>query len=147
MSYIYQDKARWDWWFKVVLILPLVIIAFAFFSDFKMGEVARYVVIAVVVVLGFIFWLVMPRRFFIMEDRIRFVQGLGISFSVPYDRVEIVRELSKSSFNINLTTSNDTAIELVVNRGRNINFSPENRDEFIKKLNDTIKKWKTGSDR
>jgi hypothetical protein len=144
MNYIYQDTAKYDMWFKVVLVLPLVVIAFALFSDFKMGEVAKYVVIGVVAVIGLAFWLLMPRRFILMEDRIKFIQGLGLSFNVNYDRIEIARELTKSSFNINLSTSNVTAIELVVKHGMNINFSPENRDEFIKKLNGALEKWRVG---
>lgn len=144
MNYIYQDSAKYDMWFKVVLVLPVVVIAFALFADFKMGEETKYIVIAVVAVVGLAFWLFMPRRFIIMEDRIKFIQGIGMSFSVSFDRIEIARELNKSSFNINLSTSNLTAIELVMKRGMNINFSPENRDEFIKKLNESVEKWRAG---
>lgn len=142
---LHQDEARYDLLFRVVQVLPLVIIAFAFFSDFKLGEQVKYIVIGIVFVVGFAFWLLMPRRFCIMDDRIKFVQGLGLSFSISYDRIEKARELAKSAFNINLMTSNSTAIELVMIRGTNINFSPVNRDEFINKLNQSINKWKAGA--
>ena len=144
MNYIYQDTARYDMWFKVVLLLPAVVIAFAIFGNFKMGEEAKYIVIAVVAVVGLAFWLLMPRRFIIFEDRLKFIQGIGISFSVSFDRIEAARELGKTAFNINLSTSNTTAIELVVKQGMNINFSPEDRDEFIKKLNQSVEKWRAG---
>lgn len=144
MDYIYQDSAKYDLWFKVVLVLPVVVIAFALFADFKMGEETKYIVIAVVAVIGLAFWLLMPRRFLIMEDRLKFIQWIGMSFSVSFDRIKTARELTKSGFNINLSTSNQTAIELVLNRGMNINFSPENRDEFIKKLNKAVEEWRVG---
>jgi hypothetical protein len=145
MSYIYQDTPRYDTWFKVVLVLPLVVIAFALFSDFKIGEMAKYVVIAVVAVVGLAFWLSMPRRFIIMEDHLKFFLWIGLSFSVPFDRIEVARELNKSAFNINLSTSNTSAVELVVKRGRNINFSPEDRDKFIRQLNKAVEKWREAS--
>jgi hypothetical protein len=142
MSYIYQDAAKYDIWFKVVLVLPLVVIGFTLFNDFKMGEMVKYIVIAVVAVIGLAFWFSMPRRFIIMEDHLKFILGIGLSFSVSFDRIEFARELNRSAFNINLTTSNVSAVELVVKRGRNINFSPEDRDKFIRQLNQAVEKWR-----
>jgi hypothetical protein len=145
MSYIYQDTARWDTWFKVVLVLPVVVIGFAIFGNFKLGEEVKYIVIAVVAVIGIAYYLLMPRRFIILEDRLKFIQGLGISFSVSFDRINIARELNRSVFNINLSTSNESAIELVMKRGRNINFSPGDRAKFIRQLNKAVETWRESS--
>lgn len=146
MSYlIHEDKAKYDTWFKVVLILPVAVIIFAFFSDFKTGDVGKYTVIGIVLLVGIIYWLVMPRRFYIMDDKIKLELGLNLSFSISYDRIETVRELHRSSFNINFATSNLTPIEIVMKKGMNINFSPENRELFIDKCNDAIVKWKAGT--
>jgi hypothetical protein len=142
---LYQDSARYDLFFRVIQALPLAVIIFAAFSDFKMGEQVKYIVMAVVFVIGLIFWLLMPRRFYIMEDRIKFIQGVGLSFDVHYDRIEAARELGRSGFSINLSTSNTMRVELVMKKGMNINFSPENSDEFIKKLNKTMSDWRSGS--
>jgi hypothetical protein len=142
---LYQDSARYDLLFRVIQALPLAVIVFAAFSDFKMGEQVKYIVMGVVFIVGLSFWILMPRRFYIMEDRIKFIQGLGLSFNVRYDRIEQARELGRSAFNINLSTSSATPIELVMKKGMNINFSPEDRDEFLKKLNKAISDWRMGS--
>jgi hypothetical protein len=129
----------------VIFFLPIVVIIYALFADFRFGEETRYIVIAVVAVLGLAFWLLMPRRFIIMEDRLRVIQALGLSFSISFNNIEIARELNKSVFNINLSTSKLTAIELVRKQGRNINFSPEDRDKFIRQLNKAVEKWRETS--
>jgi hypothetical protein len=142
MSYIYQDTAKYDVLFKVIFVLPIVVIIYALFADFRLGETTKYIVIAVVAVIGLAFWLLMPRRFIILEDRLKIIQGLGLSFSVSFSNIEIARELNRSVFNINLSTSKLTAIELVRKRGRNITFSPEDRDKFIKQLNRAVENWR-----
>jgi hypothetical protein len=142
---LYQDNAKYDLMFRVVQVLPLAIIVFAYFSEFKWGEQVKYIVMGVVFIIGVAFWLLMPRRFYIMEDRIKFMQGLGLSFSIRYRNIEAIGRNITTKFRLNLSTYRSEPVVLVRKKGMNVAFTPENEDEFIRKCSQAINTWKAGA--
>ena len=143
MNYvIYEDKARYDAWFKIVLGLPIIFILAATYFGSKEPESIIYLTGAALMI-AVIFWLIMPRKFFIMDDKLQIKMGGPFSMKIKYDNIKIVRKLSfkGTTFGMNFATSSKTPIEIIVKKGINLNFSPENRDQFLQNINEAMKKW------
>ena len=143
MNYvIYEDKARYDSWFKIILGLPIIFILAATYIGSKEPESIIYLAGAALM-MAVIFWLVMPRKFFIMDDKLQIKMGGPFSMKIKYSNIKIAREMNfkETNFGMNFATSSKTPIEIIVKKGINLNFSPENRDLFLLNLNEAIKKW------
>jgi uncharacterized protein YdgA (DUF945 family) len=144
-SVLYKDDALYDWWFKFVLALPvLAVVSISFFTS-RTDALSIILIVLAAALVGLAFWFIMPRKYFVLEDRLRVKLGGPFSMNVKYDNIKSVRELNFSSaaFGLNFATSMDTPIEVKVKKGLNFNFSPTNRGLFLKQLNEAIYQWKT----
>ena len=143
MDYIISEhKAKYDNWIKTILPLPLAIVLFTSFMLRKKEPEAILVLGGSFILLIFIFWLIMPRKFLIMSNKMKIILGASVSFNIPYNNIDLVRELGGKNFGINYSTSLKTAVEIVVKKGMNINFSPENRGQFIQDIDKAMEIWR-----
>jgi hypothetical protein len=151
---LYQDKPRWDLWVKVLIAFaPLLtlVLGFIFLLDYlgyiETGEPKSEVMIATIVLFAvtaftlLLYWAVFPKRFIVLQDRLRLKCG-AFSFQVPFKDIKEVKATEGIMFmGWSFVTSLKSQIEIARKMGMNVRISPSNRELFLKYLSLALKDW------
>ncbi len=153
---LYEDNIKYDFWVKVALVFPVVLlIAMGLFfyvdahykdvipsepaKDSNMGAIVLFASAPFVL---FVYWMVLPRKIFILQDRVRLRFG-QFFWNVPFETIESVkasRGLGAWCFH-NSITCYRTQIEIVRKNRGNIRVSPNNRDRFLDSVHRALSDW------
>jgi hypothetical protein len=145
---IYKDDARYDTWFKIVLALPIAILVLnAVFLIANSQAAAMLIVFAVALFLVLIFWLVLPRKFVVMQDKLVIELGGPFSFKIAYKDIKSAGKINWKSknFAMNFTSSIQNTVNVTASKGLSINFSPSHSEQFLQNLNEAMEKWKNNN--
>ncbi len=156
-SALFEDTIKYEFWAKILLSLPVILLlamgAFFYYSAHYRDAVPNEVEIAfhtasIVLFLTapfilLVYWLVLPTKIFILQDRIRIKYG-QFYWNIRFDTIEAVKPakgipplVSNSS-----VTSYRSQIEIVRKGKMNIRLSPSQRDRFIEYANRALSDWK-----
>ena len=148
---VYEDSSKYDLWIKVLLGLAPVLFLVLGFLNYQgvlpneteaEARTASIVLFASLAFILLLYWAVLPRRFQILEDRIKVVLGGPFSFSIHFDGIKTARKVKGlAHFGINFATSVNR-IEMVRGRGMNVLLSPRNQDLFLENLNKALSNWR-----
>lgn len=141
---IYEDTPRYDVWFKAIILLPaffLLLAAFQLIGNEKQSALGLFAIAALMVA---IFWAVIPRKYCILEDRLRIILGGFFRFDVPFASIDIARKPEGVTFGINFATSmhNRNAVQIIRPGKINVNITPTRPEEFITQLNKALDYWR-----
>ena len=143
---IHEGSIKYETWAKVLLGLPILLVTamgvyFYDASRLKDGlsaataqgfQAASIILFATGPFILFIYWLVLPRKIYILQDRIRIKYG-QFYWNVRFDTIESM----KTARGIPLVWSNSSVtsyrnqIEILRIKKMNIRLSPDNRDQFL----------------
>jgi len=140
---IYEDTPRYDAIFKAIMVLPVFfIIVGAYYLTSAEAE-ASISMFTTAVLMGAIYWAVFPRKYKILDSKIRIALGGPFYFDIPFDNLETARKPEGVSLGINFATcfSGENAVEIIKRKGMRVNITPSNRDLFIDKLNQAMNDW------
>ena len=139
-SLVYEDKPPYDIRLRAIVILPVIILFVAgiFIMD-KEPEVANGLCITALVI-GFILWAIIPRKYVIMNDKVAIALNGGVSVSIPLGKITTARMAKGFTFSANFPTtlSSKHAVEIVKRKSMNIVITPGDPEQFIKTLNSTL---------
>ena len=148
---IYEDSSKYDLWVKIlfglapVLFLVLGLLSYQGVLPSETEAEAREASIVLFACLAFIlllYWAILPRRFQILEDRVKVVLGGPFSFSIRFDGVKKAEKATGLvQFGIGFATSVNR-IEIVRGRGMNVLLSPSNQELFLENLNEALNDWR-----
>ena len=148
---IYEDSSKYDLWVKVLLgLAPAVILVMGILNYQGMlpneteaeARTASLVLFASLAFILLLYWAILPRRFQILEDRIKVVLGGPFSFSIRFDGVKTARKTrGLAHFGIDFATSVNR-VEIVRGRGMNVLLSPSNQELFLDNLNKALEDWR-----
>jgi hypothetical protein len=154
---LYEDRIKYDFWVKAALIFPIVLlIAMGLFfyvdahykdllpkesaKDSNMGALILFATAPFVL---FVYWMVLPKKIFVLQDRIRLQFG-QFFWNVSFKTVESVR--ASRGLGVwclySSITSYSTQIEIVRRNRGNIRVSPASRDRFLDYVNRALSDWK-----
>jgi hypothetical protein len=143
MDYLIQEhKPKFDAWIKVLLLVPVCMPLIAFIALFSSGSPDAPETLIVFAFIILVIWLIMPRRFIIMEDRLKLVMGASLAINIPYHNIKELRKPSTVDLGVNFITSLKTPVEIVVHKGMNISIAPDDREAFINDINRAMQKWR-----
>jgi len=140
---LYEDMPRYDWWLKLVLVVALLAtlipgIVILTWHDTTGG----LAMLGVTAADALIFYLVMPKRYQLFDDKVRVVLGWPFGMDV---RLSDVKEVRPSGGSDNLAmrrlkfaTSSRTATEIVRRNGWAVVISPSDREAFIQRVNEAL---------
>jgi hypothetical protein len=154
---LYETTIKYEHWAKILLTFPIILliamgIYFYKFARLQQGsstvtvqgiQVASIVLFATAPFILFIYWLVLPRKIYILQDRIRIKYG-QFYWNIRFDTLESM----KAARGIPLVWSNSSVtsyrnqIEIVRIKKMNIRLSPDNRDQFLDYANRAFDEWK-----
>ncbi|OGO18485.1 MAG: hypothetical protein A2Z02_02570 [Chloroflexi bacterium RBG_16_48_7] len=89
-----------------------------------------------------VIWLIMPRKFLIMGDKLKLVMGASLAFNIPYRNIKEIRKPATWDLGVNYITSLKTPLEIAVKKGMNISIAPEDRQAFLDDINRAIQEWR-----
>jgi len=146
-SVIYEDNPRYDVWVKGIMVLPVFFIILGVYYLFTAQVESAIGLFATTLLMGAIYWAVFPRKYQILNSKIRIVLGGQFSFNVPFDNLETARQPEGVSLGINFATTflSQHAVEIKRKKGMNVNITPNDRDLFLENLNKAVYDWRRGS--
>lgn len=155
-SVLYEGTVKYEFWAKVLLAFPVILLIAmgAFFYDYAHyrdvpSEVeTAFHAVAIVLFLTapfilLVYWLVLPTRIYILQDKIRIKYG-RFFWNIRFDTIETIKTargipplMSNSS-----VTSYRNQIEIVRKHRMNIRLSPSQRDRFVEHANRALSDWR-----
>ncbi len=140
---LHQEPAKYGAWLKLVFIIPIGLFIGAAVSAYYQELEAALFLIGEGAFFVLLFYLIMPRRYEIYQDRLRIVLGPPFGINIPLSTIKEVRHSSGvKAFmysGIRFATSTKYVVEIVRNRGFNYVISPQNGDLFLDQLTQAIK--------
>jgi len=109
----------------------------------KESRTAAITLFATIAFVLLVYWTVLPRNVYILQDRVRIKYGV---FSLNF-RLENI-ESAKAARGLPLgniwssITSFKNQIEIVRKKGMNVRISPSRRDLFVENLNRALSEWR-----
>ena len=131
------------------VVLGALLYAVAHYTDLISIEAvqeldkAAIIMFSLVPFVLFVYWLFLPQKIFVMQDRIRIKFG-RFHWNIPFetiDRLEVAKKI-KSRSSYNLITSLKVKIEIVRKKGKGIRISPAERDQFLGYVERAMSDWK-----
>ena len=110
-------------------------------EDARMGAIVLFALIPFVLLLS---WALLPRRYQILEDRIKIVLGSPFSFKIGFDTIKEARKATvwSGTMTINFVTSVKNVVEVLRSKGMHVAISPSNRELFLEELTKAMANWK-----
>ncbi len=145
-SIIYEDNPHYDVWIKGIMMLPIFFIVIGLYFLFTAGIEAAVGVFATGLLMGAVYWAVFPRKYQVLDSKLRIVLGGPFAFNVPYDTLKTASKPEGVNFGINFATTfiSEHAVEIKRTGGMTVNITPGNRDRFLENLNKAVYDWKNG---
>jgi hypothetical protein len=135
-------------WMRSIMVLPVFFILFGAYHYFFTGEVGGGTgMFATALLLGAIYWAIFPRKYQVLDGKLKIVLGGSFSFNVPFDNLELAGKPEGVNLGINFVTTflSRHVVEIKRKKGMNVNITPDNRDLFLENLNKAIYEWRRGS--
>ena len=140
---LYQDEPAYGLLLKLIIVIVPVILLTASVYLLSYGESSGGLALLVeAFIVGFIFWIVFPRRYQVYEDHIRIVLGGPFSVKVEFAKVEAIRVTSRFIFSVNFVTKlTRSFVEIAKKRGLSIAITPRDNDLFVENANQALSQW------
>jgi hypothetical protein len=144
---IYEDSPHYDLWMKGIMVLPVFFILLGAYYFFTAEVGAAISMLATALLMGAIYWAVFPRKYQILDGKLKIVLGGTFAFNIPFANLELAEKPEGVNLGINFVTTflSHHLIEIKRKKGMNVNITPDNRDLFLENLNKAIYDWRRGA--
>jgi hypothetical protein len=143
-SIIYEDSPHYDVWLKGIMMLPVFFIVMGVYYLF-IGQVESAIgLFATTVLMGAIYWAVFPRKYQVLDSKLRIVLGGPFSFNISFNTLETAGKPEGVSLGLNFATTfiSEHIVEIKRKKGMTVNITPNDRDLFLENLNKAVYEWK-----
>jgi hypothetical protein len=153
---LYEDSIKYETWAKILIGFPIVLVIalgiyFYNHAHFQNGisaemeygfHVASIVLFATGPFILLIYWLVLPTKIYILQDRIRIKYG-QFYWNVRFETIESVQTAKgiPPLWSNSSVTSYRNQIEIVRKGRMNWRLSPGNREQFLDHANSALSDW------
>ena len=132
---------------KAIMALPLAFVLIgAFYSaDSEPGEAISMFATAILVAV--IYWAIFPRKYCILENKVKITLGGRFSFNISFNTIENAKSPEGMAVGINFATSfsGKNAVQIVRRGKLNVNITPGNGSLFIENLDKALNSWRTNN--
>jgi hypothetical protein len=135
---LYEDKPKYDAAFRAILALPVMVLGLVIYvAVTEARDEGSVISLGVAAFVLLLLWAVLPRKYVIMDDRLKIGLGGPLAFTFHYRNIKAAVAGSGIMLSLNLVTSmsSQRVAYLVRTRGMAVAISPSNRDEFMENLN------------
>jgi len=143
-SLIYEDNPHYDVWLKGIMVLPVFFVIMGVYYLITAQLEAAIGMFAITLLVGAFYWAIFPRKYQILDSKIRIVLGGQFSFNVPFDNLELAGKPEGVSLGINFATTflSQHVVEIKRKKGMKVNITPNDRDLFLENLNKALHEWR-----
>jgi hypothetical protein len=144
---IYEDSPHYDVWLKGIMLLPVFFIIIGLSFIFT-GDIESAIgMLATALLMGAVYWAILPRKYQIFDNKLKIVLGGQFSFNIPFETLKTAGKPEGVSLGINFATTfiTEHVVEIKRNKGMTVNITPDNRDLFLENLNKAVYDWKRGA--
>ncbi|HJX69789.1 MAG TPA: PH domain-containing protein [Dehalococcoidia bacterium] len=114
------------------------------------ARTAPIVFSAIAAFLPLLYWAIVPRKYQILEDKLKIVLGGPFSFNIGFNTIREAKgaggkkAIAHTGFNfgINFATSTKNVVEIWRSKKMKMSISPSNGQLFLEELNKGIANWK-----
>ena len=154
---LFEDQIKYDPWVKIALVFPIIFLlalGILFYIDAHYRDVipsepesdsntAAIIIFASVLFVLVVYWLSLPRKIYVLQDRIKLKIG-EFFWNVPFETIESVKSAKGIIVwkGFSSITSCSTQIEIVRSKGQNIRISPARREQFLEYVERAMSDWK-----
>ncbi len=154
---LYEDSFKYDSLVKLLMIFPLILLLIlgilfyidAHTKDIFPGEPASETRIAYLALFAsvpfvlLVYWLVLPRKIYILQDRLRLKYGVFF-WNIPFETIESVQAVQGLPLWVmnSSVTSYRTQVEIVRKKRLKIRISPSRRAQFLEYMNRALADWR-----
>ncbi|NIM89784.1 MAG: hypothetical protein GTO17_02425 [Candidatus Aminicenantes bacterium] len=154
---LFEDRIKYDFWVKIVLVFPIIFLlalGILFYIDAHYRDVipsesesdsntAAIIIFASVPFVLVVYWLSLPRKIYVLQDRIKLKIG-EFFWNVPFETIESVKPAKGIIVwrGFSSITSYSTQIEIIRSRGQNIRISPSRREQLLDCMERAMSDWK-----
>ena len=140
---LYQDEPVYGLLLKLIIVIVPVALLTASIYVLSLGDSSGGLALLVeAFVIGFIFWIVFPRRYQVYEDHVRIVLGGPFSVKVGFAKIEAIGVTSRLTFSVNFVTKlTKSYVEIAKKRGLSIAITPRDNDLFVENANRALSQW------
>ncbi len=143
---IYEDSPYYDVWIKSLIVLPIFFVLIGVYYVYIKDVPSAVGLFGTGLLMGLIYWLVFPRKYQVMDRKLKIMLGGPFSFNIPFDTLETVGKPEGFNVGLNFATTfiSEHAVEIKRKKGMTVNITPGNRDLFLENLNKAVYDWKSG---
>ena len=154
---LFQDQLKYDPLVKIAIISPVILLialGILFYIDANYRDVipseskadsytAALIIFASVLFVLVVYWLVLPRKIYILQDRLKLQMG-QFTWNIPFETVESVKATKGiiAWRSVSSITSYSTQIEIIRSRGQNVRISPDRREQFLEYVERALYDWR-----
>ena len=144
---IYEDSPHYDVWLKGIMLLPVFFIVIGLYYLFTAQVESGIGLFATAVLMGAIYWAVFPRKYQVLDSKLRIVLGGPFSFNISFNTLETAGKPEGVNLGINFATTfiSEHIVEIKRKKGMTVNITPNDRDLFLENLNKAVHEWKRGN--
>ena len=139
---VYEDTPRYDFWLKLMLGSILALTLILGIVLLATDTVAACAMFGVTLFDGLLFKAILPRRFQILQDRVKIVLGGPLVVNIPLLDISEARRAPGSKVFIywgsRFATSTQSIVEIVRKKGLSVVISPVDADTFLEQLNQAL---------
>jgi hypothetical protein len=143
-SVVYEDNPHYDVWLKGIMVLPVFFILIGLYYLFTAQVESAIGLFATALLMGAIYWAVLPRKYRILDSKLKIVLGGQFSFNIPFDTLITAGKPEGVSLGLNFATTflSQHVVEIKRKKGMTVNITPNDRDLFLENLNKAVYDWK-----
>jgi len=138
-----QNGAVW-----MVMLLFVIITLYCVYTVNFIGAIGG---LAAVIILGCYHWVLFPRKYQVLDSKLRIVLGGPFYRDIPFDNLEIAGQPTRKQWFLGTSLgfgiySDEHSVQIVQKKSRlspRINISPCGREKFLEQLNKAQNDWIT----
>jgi hypothetical protein len=142
-SIVYEDAPRYDVYLKAIMVLPAFFILMGAYYLIITQIEAAIGMFALTLLMGVTYWAIFPRKYTILDSRIKIALGGPFTFNIHFSNLETARAPEGATFGINFPTcfSSQRTVSIIRKKGWNVNITPSDRELFLENLNKALNDW------
>ncbi|MFN3384774.1 MAG: PH domain-containing protein [Archaeoglobaceae archaeon] len=143
-----EEEAEYGLGIKAILALPIAVIVALLLLTLQEEKEAILILFITLCLMIAVYWLILPRRFRVLDDSLEIV--LGFTYRIPFSEIREVKKGSGKELiffkGFKFATSKNVIVVLK-KKGFGITISPKNADLFLERLRASLEAFKRRSGR
>ncbi len=141
---LYQEDPAYGLVLKIILpVVPLLLFGSAIYLQLRREEAGAAVLFGEAAFVGFILWLVFPRKYRVYEDHLSVALGGPISLNIPFERVVSVQITNRTALTVNFVTTIARTYVLIIRKGAlSVAITPKSYEAFVQNANLALDEWR-----